>query len=943
MNINAFTTGNTNIFPMANSKAGGQLATEFNLLCRETVATDPDVSYSIGHSFTHSMDDFAVTKAPIDSRDGNTDNAARSSTVLVVSSGRAIVNGHYVECVTPISIDIPLLNMIIVGNQDIDEKYTLTNNVNEQELSGRCCIGLRALYSSGLATYGALIPETYDEDDSSGDRYYNGIQIVVLPESQFKTPSDGVDLNNVTAHLKLATFEVRNGVIIGEVEPNPDKVRYIDVRRLVNADTLLSDKYPSIENLSSNNHYVLSPKMTQDGLTLSWCKATENLKDWSTSGFITSGNEVYLQMSPKSIDGRSSQISPTNLRLPVANYYTGSPGIVDSKYTDIIKQLRNEVDMIYSMPGGRHRSYIPVLDKFVDLPTIQSDWEYGDYVVVGRDNSVSSAINTTSPSTMYIILPGSVTQVKPIYTDMNKTKLSTNYTISTRFVPSVSDIEELTSWDKVTTVHISTSEYEDGYVSIDKLNELADKVLAGLNALYSNPDILTKIEVDSTYVEVYSSDLLELDGADAYLGCFLITRADSSAQYSDPIYLTGEIGFATPERVGGFLNFEESDAGAIDNGYVRLNEEGYLQLVDYPLLRSGLLAYQLGQSVKISSGIDAVSIQAELDNYVNRRIAFANSRHIAAAEANGLSGSLQHIIDVYLPLSEEGSGTVDIYEIDSRFNTPVCIHISGKNLSGYTINISDCQRVRILLDAETDPTVNVYRSSIYYDADILNRLNTMSDITLWYHRYILSDRPANDYASTWADEPDLVVDGMTVKFGSTSTLTNKLHRISGNISGLDVHYSAGVQSITFNNSGQVIGVGLYVKNDSGADSSSHITANPLDNSFVLQGIFDLCEYGELDIPLSAFQSDMTVRGECTTSYISNDKRNYIIVKSLFGAIISPTDSEISCKFTIVGEAYSVPVSNVISANIEGNLSSDVDSDALLGFGDNSQIFYGGIV
>ena len=60
MHFITFPVATTNIFPLSNSKYGGQLGTEYNLKAREMVATNPDVKYAIGPSFIHSMDDFKV-------------------------------------------------------------------------------------------------------------------------------------------------------------------------------------------------------------------------------------------------------------------------------------------------------------------------------------------------------------------------------------------------------------------------------------------------------------------------------------------------------------------------------------------------------------------------------------------------------------------------------------------------------------------------------------------------------------------------------------------------------------------------------------------------------------------------------------------------------------------------------------------------------------------
>ena len=119
MNFVLFPVGSTNIFPIVNSHAGGQYATEWNLRSRESVGTDPSVRYHIGPSYAHSAEDFAISQQ----LDGT--GVPISSTSLQISEGRALVNGHFVESLAPIVIDIaslvfPDLSVIVpAGNANV--------------------------------------------------------------------------------------------------------------------------------------------------------------------------------------------------------------------------------------------------------------------------------------------------------------------------------------------------------------------------------------------------------------------------------------------------------------------------------------------------------------------------------------------------------------------------------------------------------------------------------------------------------------------------------------------------------------------------------------------------------------------------------------------------------------------------------------------------------
>lgn len=1056
MNINVFTTGNANIYPMVNSRAGGQLATEFNTRSRETVGTDPAVSYSIGHSFTHSEDDFKVSKAPIDSRSASSQTSSNSSTVLVISPGRAIVNGHYLECLTELQVDVATLNMVLVGDQDISEKYTKTTGEDEKQLSGKCCIGLRAFYSGDINKYGSLIAEHYPDasfaDDYSkgvisGDLYYNGIQIVVLNESDFKLPSDGVPEGEITAHLKLATFEIRNGVIVGDVCNNPDKIKYIDVSRLVNAESLVNETYPSTAGLNLQKHYVMSP--TSDG-KMGWCDATDNLKNWKGARFLVGDVDtvslkqpVQLHIPPKPVDGvHLLKAADIELSIPVADFTSGTPGTVDKQYTDNIKSIKAKVDNVYNIPNGKYRYYISELSDRNKLPLLNPNWGVGDYVVVGRDLTVSnSASSATAPSTMYMILPGTISKVAPIYiytrlaydksanskrgtvtiyftnnknwkdvyfygfygepnqtaekewpckypgvamkhvgfdsegspvyaidvpADIDYIKFSdgtgnhdadrtdnianSQFGINTGFrqttkgskywgvetytckqsAATIDEITRNTDWTKVTEVELPTASLKSDYI----LDELSESVLS---AVYGS-EISDSAQAGSSYIVVYSSDQLSIDNkSPKYIGSYLVTETNGNRAYSDPIHITGEISLASADRVGGFYNFDESMVGAIDNGYVKLNDQGYLQLVDYPLLRAGVLAYQLGQSIKISAGVDVEAIQSELDNYVNRRVAFVNAHHLAETAANGLHGALQNVIDVYLPLSDASKsdgGTIEIYEIDSRFSTPVCIHISGEDLSKYIINISDCQRIRLIVDAAKPPQLNLYRSCLYYDANILDMLYNVSGLSLWYHTYSVSGSiEASDYESDWINEPDIVVDEMTVKRSKcTSPLVTD---ITADSNDTDIHYELGLYSLTFNQYGKIIGAQIAI--------SSVCTKLWEDSKFTLIGSVPLPMDVDFPCPTKAFGAKMSICGRCVHSYRSNSGDFVVTTTDVAIQIESVADQLPVCNFTFRGEQETIENALYAWSNNYKTLNESDLQNWLPGMSEDTQILSGGVV
>lgn len=198
MNFVKFPVNATNIFPIANTKKGGQLVTEFNLRTIDSVSTDESIQYMTGPSYVHSASDFEVKSQDSSDAFFADQDISGSSSVLTIMPGRGVINGHYVELLSPIEIDMT-------------EAYALATKAGES-LEGALAIGLRAMYSSETTMAGALLPESVAEIDvenpeDSISSLYEGIQIVILPVEEFILPIDSpTDASLVTAHIKLAQF-----------------------------------------------------------------------------------------------------------------------------------------------------------------------------------------------------------------------------------------------------------------------------------------------------------------------------------------------------------------------------------------------------------------------------------------------------------------------------------------------------------------------------------------------------------------------------------------------------------------------------------------------------------------------------------------------------------------------------------------------------------------
>lgn len=869
MNFIKFPVDSTDIFPIANTVNGGQLVTEFNLRSRESVYSDSSVQYMIGPSFTHSGSDFEVTLSA--SGGGNyfpdqseLSGGVGSSGVLQISSGRAVVNGHFVALHSDITIDM------ISASEDAAHS-------GESALEGELCVGLRAMYSSELNISGSILTE-------NGQGLYEGIQVVILPKAEFILPEDSpTDQSQIKAHLLLATFNYANGNITRIVN-NPEKCAMLGSDRIKAIDSILSKNYPSKANLDPMKFYTLGGKFdmttSEPEWVMDWCDATGSTMVWDaeihTMNTQPTLNGVVLRSAQFAVDNNNRQISlviphkqidgmangsangsnqpkffvPAVLPLPVADLDSGTPGTVDSNYSDAI--IRHAVNKIYqteNITNGKQKLYMTELSDRGYLPTIGSGWSIGDYVLVGQDYTIQYTLADSSrkPSTLYAIVPGIVLKLK--------------FQSATSAIPKFAGVE------------------------------LARKIWHTDDPIPSrdDPDVFNTYWNLSNYHGEPNADYFVYEytnnGVTQYY-CYLV-KESSNNEYSDPILVTGGVPLAEEETVGGFLNVPDT---AVDGGYVRLDSKGYLRLVDYNLLRSGALAYQLGEDYSVPEGLTIAEIQNYLDEYVNERVAFPNDGQLESSDPNR--------IHVYVKITDTQTenGTLSFYNIDSRFNTSVCLHITYAEGVKCTINISDCERIQLHTDilrnsAMADVSVNIYRSGLYYNNEIFDFVDSMKDITLWYNRYEESD-------------PQLTVDGMTVSqitIGSAYS-DNNIEAITNwsTINVNDNHFAVALHSITFNASGNVCGCEVYVRNNSATMQSG---------KYVIRDSISLPQGPDLLYPTSRMKNAINITGQFVSAYMNGSNLNVQDTKFSMMTQVYQYKDIISAKGDIAFliDAYAVPV------------------------------------
>lgn len=416
MDFVKFSSTTCTVFPVANTVSGGQLVTEYNLRSRESVSTNPEITYTSYPSYTHDKNDFSISRGS-------------NAHTISIAAGQCVLNGHYFESLAPIDIDMQLAN----GTRD-----------TEDLLTGNLKIGLRAFYSTDTTMSGSLIAE-------DSNYMLEGIRVVILPENNFITPDDSPDDESaVTAHLLLGSFRysIENGV--SNIKQNNSKFYSIPAERISDLGDALDGKYLTGDPIYPSGIFTMEGRGSSDGSITSqptWSNSTNSLMLWDNSTETTTnkptlqaaqfntfpmGDNTYtiLQIPHKQIDGyfeayvvngetkyRRLYFPTKNLTLPLADFDRGTAGTVDRSYTNKIKNLAKKFDTIYLLPNGKQRAFIEEISSLEDrpkmLPPINGSWNYGDYVLVRNDLSVDWATDGDSTiSTMYVVLGPYVSDIE---------------------------------------------------------------------------------------------------------------------------------------------------------------------------------------------------------------------------------------------------------------------------------------------------------------------------------------------------------------------------------------------------------------------------------------------------------------------------------------------------------------------------------------------------
>lgn len=900
MHFITFPVGSTNIFPLSNSVQGGQLVTEYNLRSREMVGTNSAITYQVGPSYTHSMNDFAVSvgsnlgaeaydntkvyevgdyctyndktyvcvvgmaKAGL-FNPSNWQAVSLSGSILRISEGRAVINGHFVETLSPMQVDLALANALL-------------KQQSQPALVNKLCIGIRAYYSTTATMSGAMLWE-------NEDNMYTGVQLVVLPESEFITPEDSpTDLNQVTAHLKLATFMYVNGSVSdSNIIQNPDKVKYLNAERISNIENLIDSKFITKTDLNPKKIYTF----TGEGLEHNkdtWCDSTGSLMVWDANpqlkvkpaNYVTKNRQadfaidnnafVNLVIPHQQIDGIANaagiqQYYPDRIiRMPKADYHNETAGTIDANYTKVIKSIAEKVNDYKQFINGRQILYLDIKNYNYEMPTISTEYNVGDYMLVRSDYTATNANDAgAGPSTIYVILPGYVGSVS--YTDNQPTGVRLGEVASV--IEGDSESFNDTVFKNLANLYSETKTYSKGeyvacngrmYSAIDDIDTPEPFTPTHWNTISDLPDLSSMYRYTS-YRGVANSDYFEViwknTDTNESKSYFYLVSSTGAFQWSDAILLTGGIPLATETQVGGFYN---TSADVLDGGYVTRDENGRLRLIDYALLRSGTLAYQLGEDYTLPSNLTTDAIQEYLDEYVNSRVAFPFTTR---------TSSKSPMINVYLTLpAEDTISELTLCNLDSRFGTGVHLHIMGSSNNNTVINILDCEKLKIDSNIQGTPIINVVRTNLYYDANVFDYIRTcdtsgirtsgvtgFQDIKLWYEKFEDTD-------------PDLMVSGMEVSQPDAPMATEDITFWNDYLSN-DNHYTCALRSITFSNNGNIVGCSVYVANDSTA-------TNYVEGRVIIGGEFTLPQGSELNYPISCLTKSLRVTGTFVAAYATQE-------------------------------------------------------------------------
>lgn len=677
---------------------------------------------------------------------------------------------------------------------------------------------------------------------------------------------------------------------------------------------------------------------------------------------------LYQSLYGSSKDGSSGDIKGAEISIELLrSQYDYLYDAIHDLYNGITAEVQKATSTLQgTVLKNLEKQIQDQIAALAEQYNVTAEWTPGDYVLVAQDMTITTQTEAVEgvvayPSTMYVVVPGMTpvdSKYVASYYDVYTTDLSTpinrvngtggsssrdvfsdaldtyKQAVATvkRQVPSKfvygyelggNDVEELAS----------ETDLPDVYNSTEMLNELYNStaLIQGVRGVPGKDYFVLRYRyplygegmTGTTYTDEISGETYEGVQYQVYrwVSVFFTLNLVSDKVELDvdnPIILSGGTPYAEESRVGGFLNVGSDVLGS---GYVSRDEAGHLRLNDFELLAAGVSAYQLGEDRSEGAGLNIADLQNVFDQYVNQRIAFPNDYQLYRASEKGIRSD---VITIELNIGSTSEGTLNIYDIDSRFNTSVHLKISGSATENVVINIKNCQRLRISMDPTSSPTIFLDNVCLYYDADIIDRIAQIRGLTLWYDKFDETD-------------PELEIDGMTVIY--QGKLEPKgTERFWNYASGNDNCYAYALRQITFASDGTIIGAGIAVTDNT---TQGNI---PIGEK-VFASTFTLPQSIGLSYPVTKLTKQIKVTGTFITAYYGSD--GYTVKTTTFTML-----TQKYLQYTSVKEF----INGVISFYTRTSKVTDVtgvDEDTLMALNDQFaidgwdtgayHIFYGGAV
>lgn len=692
---------------------------------------------------------------------------------------------------------------------------------------------------------------------------------------------------------------------------------------------------------------------------------SESIKT-SSDQLISMYNSLYGSSSEAAGDIKNLTTSVDQLRSQYDYLYDA----IHDLYNGINAEVQKATSSLYSdLYSALKRDLDAEIAALADKYNVTAEWSPGDYVLVAQDQTVQTDIvdGSSYPSTMYVVVPGMTpldskyvasyydvyttelsapinrissttgTSTKDTYSDALDT-YSTAVATLKRHVPTKflygyelgsNDVVDLSSEEDLPDVFNSTAMLEELYnstVLIEGVRGVPGKDYFVLRYRYPKLDAHGDPARQDSYTDQTTGKTYSGIQSQVYVWVqvyFTLNYVSDKVELDtdNPIVLSGGTPYAQEDRVGGFLNVSPDVYGG---GYISRDEEGHLKLNDFEFLAAGVSAYQLGEDRVEGAGLDISELQDVFDQYVNQRIAFLNDAQLYKAQENNLRTDT---ITIQLQIGSTSEGTLNIYDIDSRFNTAVHLHITGQATQNAVINITNCQRLKITLDQGCNPTILLNNVCLYYDADVIDRIAQIKGLTLWYQPYSELD-------------PKLEVDGMTVIYqGSLEAKgTNQYWTYT---SGNDNSYAYALRQITFASDGTVIGMGVAVTDN----TTNNIVSS---GESIFASTFTLPQSIGLAYPVTKLTKQIKVTGNFITAYRVEGNDPGFSVKNTNFTILTQKYT----KYTNVKEFIQGVISFYTRTSIVKDVSG-VDSSTLMALSDEFaidgwesgayHIFYGGAV